>query len=80
MTTPSTAFNNTILQRVYGEFSEMPGLHLTCQQAQRLWRLDEQTCSDVLEFLVKTKFLHRGRHGRYARLTEGPSARAQLAV
>jgi hypothetical protein len=60
-----------ILQRIYGEFLEMPGLRLTCQQAQRLWGLDERTCLEALEFLVDAKFLCRLGHGMYARLTDG---------
>jgi hypothetical protein len=65
------AVSDLMLQRVYSEFLEMPGLRLTCQQAQRLWGLDEATCLALLEFLVETKFLcHTGR-GMYARLIEG---------
>lgn len=66
------AITDRILQRVYGEFLEMPGLRLTCQQAQRLWGLDEQTCRKLLEFLVDTKFLWRPGQGMYARQTDGP--------
>ena len=29
-----------MLQRIQGEFVEMPGLRLTAAQAQRLWGLD----------------------------------------
>ena len=63
--------NDLMLQRICGEFLEMPGLRLTCQQAQRLWGLDERTCLEVLEFLVDAKFLWRPRHGMYTRLTDG---------
>ena len=31
---------HTILERVRGEFNEMPGLRLTPEQAARLWDLD----------------------------------------
>ena len=62
-----------MLQRIYGEFLEMPGLRLTCQQAQRLWNLDEQTCSDLLEFLVDARFLYQPRQGMYMRLADGHS-------
>ena len=30
-----------MLRRIQGEFREMPGLRLTCRQAQRLWNLDQ---------------------------------------
>ena len=63
-----------ILQRVYGEFLEMPGLRLTSQQAQRLWGVDEPTCERLLGYLVETKFLCRSAHGNYCRSTDGPAS------
>ena len=73
--------NELLLQRVYGEFLEMPGLRLTCKQAQRLWGLDEQSCLELLEFLVDAKFLCRPGHGTYSRLSEGHTdhPRARMA-
>ena len=69
MTTHSrNTVNDLLLQRVYSEFLEMPGLRLTCQQAQRLWGLDEHSCMALLEFLVDAKFLCRPAHGAYSRL------------
>jgi hypothetical protein len=62
----------TVLQRVLGEFLEMPGLRLTCPQGQRLWGLDEHTCRELLEALVAAGFLRRCAHGMYARATDGP--------
>jgi hypothetical protein len=67
--------NDLLLQRVYSEFLEMPGLRLTCKQAQRLWGLDEQSCMELLEFLVDAKFLCRPGHGTYSRLSEGHPVR-----
>ena len=72
-----SALDAALLQRVHGEFLEMPGLRLTCQQAQRLWGLDERTCLRLLEFLVEAKFLCRTGHGMYARLTDGDGASAR---
>jgi hypothetical protein len=66
-----SALNELLLQRVCGEFLEMPGLRLTCKQAQRLWGLDEQSCLELLEFLVDAKFLGRPGPGTYSRLSEG---------
>jgi len=63
---------DVILQRIYGEFLEMPGLRLTMSQAQRLWGLDERTCHVLLEHLVDTKFLCRSTHGNYSRSSDGP--------
>jgi hypothetical protein len=62
---------DVVVQRVYNEFLEMPGLRVTCQQAQRLWGLDRETCLAVLETLVDAKFLARTSRGMYARLTDG---------
>jgi hypothetical protein len=67
--------DDALLQRVYAEFLEMPGLRLTCQQAQRLWGLDASACLQLLEFLVDAKFLCRPGHGMYTRLTDGDVAR-----
>jgi hypothetical protein len=63
--------DEALVQRVCSEFLEMPGLRLTCQQAQRLCGLDESTALQVLEFLVEAKFLCRNGHGLYTRLTDG---------
>lgn len=65
------ALDDRLLQRVYSEFLEMPGLQVTCQQAQRLWGLDRDTCLEVLERLVAAKFLALTGRGTYARLTDG---------
>ncbi|HEX8029740.1 MAG TPA: hypothetical protein VF491_14810 [Vicinamibacterales bacterium] len=64
---------DVILQRIYGEFLEMPGMRLTLSQAQRLWGLDERTCQVLLEYLVDAKFLRRSAHGNYGRSSDGPA-------
>jgi transcriptional regulator of acetoin/glycerol metabolism len=64
-----------LLQRIYNEFLEMPGLRVTSRQAQRLWGLDEQSCMELLEFLVDAKFLCRPGHGAYCRLSDGHTGR-----
>jgi hypothetical protein len=68
---PLTCLSEHILERICGEYLEMPGLRLTRQQAQRLWGLDEATCAQSLEFLVGSRFLIRIDGNTYARLTEG---------
>jgi hypothetical protein len=60
-----------LLRRVRGEYLEMPGLKLTCLQAQRLWAMDEQTCAEIL---TEARFLQRQYDGTYARLVDGPVA------
>jgi hypothetical protein len=64
-----------VLQRIQGEFVEMPGLRLTAAQAQRLWGLDREVCDRLLGALVEAKFLAQTRDGAFVRL-EGakPSA------
>ena len=68
------------LQRICGEYLEMPGLQLTLKQAQRLWGLDEETCARSLEFLVESRFLVRTDRDRYARVTEGNVALPTLRM
>ena len=70
--------------RLYSEYIEMPGLRLTCAQAQRLCGLDETTCRLALDALIGAGFLRRTDAGQFVRLTEGPAtaplrmAKAQL--
>ena len=60
-----------LLRRICGEYLEMPGLQLRRAQAQRLWALDERTCTELLDYLVEQRFLQRTETGCYARLTDG---------
>ena len=55
------------LTLIRAEYLEIPGLHLTQPQAQRLWGLDASTCSVLLSTLVDARFLRRTTQGRYAR-------------
>jgi len=56
-----------MLNRVRGEFLEMPGLQLRVEQAQRLWGLDRSTCEELLASLVDAKFLSRRSGDIYCR-------------
>ena len=74
LTTPTTAALTSppnpkaaIVERVRGEFREMPGLSLTLVQAGRLWSLDPPTCAEVLSRLVETGFLSRRADGAFRR-------------
>jgi hypothetical protein len=62
-----------LLERIRGEFLEMPGLAVTPTQAQRLWAISADLCADVLGELVRAEFLVRLRDGRYARSPVGES-------
>lgn len=69
-----------ILQRIRGEYLEMPGLQLTVKQARRLWGLDEETCARSLDLLVENGFLVRTGRDSYVRLSEGPVAQPTLRM
>jgi hypothetical protein len=60
-----------LLNRICAEYTEMPGLRVTHDQARRLWGLDASTCRQALDCLVDVKFLTVTQSGQYARLTEG---------
>jgi hypothetical protein len=55
------------LQLVRAEYLEMPGLHLTKPQVQKLWGLDATTCDVVLRTLIDKRFLRRATDGGYIR-------------
>ena len=59
------------LERVRGEYVEMPGLKLTNWQACRLWNLEAALCDDILATLVKEGFLHQTTSGAYVRRMSG---------
>ena len=65
---PATTMEQT-LQRIQGEFAEMPGLRLTCRQAQRLWNLDAIVCEALLAALVDVRFLVQTRDGLFLQRT-----------
>ncbi len=56
-----------VLQRIQGEYVEMPGLRLTISQAQRLLGLDRDVCDALLGALVDAQFLAQTRDGAYVR-------------
>ena len=67
---PATTSTTTIpdwLQLIRGEYLEIPGLHLTRRQMQRLWGLDPSTCDELLDALVNARFLKRTTDGGYVR-------------
>ena len=57
----------SLVSRVSGEFSEIPGLRLTPAQATRLWGLERETCHQVIERLVAAAFLRWTPAGAVAR-------------
>ena len=66
-TAPTARTIGDVLQRVQGEYRDMPGLKLTEAQAQRLLGIDCDTCAVVLSTLIERGFLRRTDNGRYVR-------------
>jgi hypothetical protein len=62
-----------VLERLRGEYLEMPGMKLTIEQVQRLCGSEQTMCKLVLEALVKANYLCLKSDGTYVRLTEGCS-------
>jgi len=60
-----------LLDRIRGEFLEMPDLKITTSQACRLWNLKEPHCCEALDVLVGEGFLVRTLSGAFIAL---PSA------
>lgn len=56
-----------LLERVLGEYREMPGLALTIEQARGLWGCDVITCRRIAELLVDRHVLRWSREGRLVR-------------
>jgi hypothetical protein len=63
--------DQNLLRRICGEFLDMPGLRLTCAQAERLFGMDEDTCRRLMEALVADNFLARSVRGMYVMLPSG---------
>jgi len=84
------ATTGPLLDRIRGEYREMPGLRLTFPQACRLWHIDTATCRALLDTLIAERFLHEIRNGEFiawperratpikATLSSPPLAKAQV--
>lgn len=59
------------LRLIRAEYLEVPGLHLTKAQIQRMWGIDRDTCDVVLATLIESRFLRRTEADRYARFSGG---------
>lgn len=56
-----------LIDRVVGEYREMPGLALTIDQARRLWGCDASTCQRIADMLVERHVLRWSREQRLIR-------------
>jgi hypothetical protein len=55
------------LDAILGGYAHMPGLRLTCEQACRLYALNDARCQGMFDALVDAGFLSRGTDGAYVR-------------
>jgi len=70
-----------LLNRIRGEYTEMPGLRLTLAQACRLWDVDTATCHAILATLITEGFLRCTVDATFIALPTSGSAHArQLKV
>ena len=53
------------IERVRGEYREMPGLSLTVRQAARLWGLEPSACRTLFDVLQASGFLRLTDGGGY---------------
>ena len=58
---------SSVVQRIRGEYLEMPGLTLTVRQAARLWGLEVPQSQRLLSELVDSRFLVTDASGAYRR-------------
>jgi hypothetical protein len=66
--------HSVLINPLRAGFLEMPGLRLTCEQAQRVCGVEGTGCPVVPGALVDMKFLCVKPDGAYARLTDGAEA------
>ena len=57
MTVIDDSLDAALIERILGEYREMPGLALTIGQAQRLWACDRDTCCRIADVLVQAQTL-----------------------
>lgn len=57
MTTIEYSVDADLIERILGEYREMPGLALTLEQAQRLWCCDRAVCQRAVGLLVERRVL-----------------------
>ena len=52
---------------IQSEYAEMPGLHLSTRQAQRMWNLDARSAEAIFSALEAAHFLRRMPNDVYVR-------------
>ena len=66
------------LRRLWNEYIDLPGLHLTFEQVRRLMSVDANMCASVLDTLVELRFLTRSADGTYVRSSDRHGSVAPL--
>ena len=61
--TAGSVKTSATLWRVRQSFAEMPGLCVSCREAERIWQIDATTAEAVLQELVEIGYLRKGVHG-----------------
>ena len=56
---------------IKAEYAEMPGLHLSKRQAQRMWSLDADSTDVIFNALEASHFLRRMPNDMYVRADVG---------
>ena len=56
---------------IQSEYEEMPGLHLSKRQAERLWNLDSRSADAIFSALEESNFLKRTPNDMYIRADVG---------
>ena len=56
---------------IQAEYAEMPGLHLSKRQAQRMWNLDSRSTDVIFGALEASSFLRRMPNDIYIRADVG---------
>ena len=64
---PMAVRPSTVVDRIRGEYLEMPGLSPTLAQASRLFNMPEEDCRHVLDILLIEGFLRCSPDGQYRR-------------
>jgi hypothetical protein len=59
------------IRLIRSEYAEMPGLHLSKRQAERLWNLDPTSAEVILDALEQSHFLRRTANDQYVRADIG---------
>lgn len=69
-----------LLERIRGEFLEMPGLKLTPAQACRLWNANEAVCREALGALIAEGFLLQTPSGAFIAVPSAAKMAKAIAV